>query len=760
MPLPSFRSIARTTLVVASTLAIACGGDDGPTPPPTPEPVASVEVSPTQSDLRTGETVQLQVTLRDAAGTVLTGRTIAYTTSDGTIAAVDNAGLVTAGTRGNATVTVTSEGRTAQATFDVLFPDFQPTGPTALSGDNDFETFDVGGGITVTLSGGTVVRVVGAANVAGTITGNCTPLNLVAGGAVTLTGTVDNGCTDAAQAADLRIVSGGALTLTGTQVTSSGSVDITNDSTLTDDDFDLTPAFRYGSTPPRAAVQGSGPCVADGSTFTPTPPNRPNGVDGTNGGDGSDGHRWALTCNGDGVITGGTRVSGQGAGNGFGGDVTGGAGDSDLDEQGGDGGDAGRLDVRVTGKLDFPPNAAVRFVLGNGGDGGSRTVTATAPSGNATATGGDGGESGTLRVSANGGITIGPGGIIIEPGTPGTGGNAIAVAGDGTDAGAAAATPGGTATATAGEGGDSPRARLRSRGNVTGLANVTVLDAPGGVGGDARATGGKGGDGNEMFPPGADGGGMTATAGEGGEARATGTGDAPIGIGGMGGSAFIFRGLGGIGWNGCSVMPHKAGGDGGKGGNGSVTSGEGGDGSLTDGDPGSINVPAGTGDGGMGGDGEGPGSGGSGGSKAANANGGANNDMPLNFQDGADGVNCPAAVMIEVGPAEMAVTHVIGSSPCPQLVGTFTVRNIGTAPVNLQLALGSTALNVSPGGATDVAPGALVTFQVLFNCSTQSSFSSQVDVIATPAGSGGTGGVTVPVFVAVTILSPGSSTDG
>src|SRR3989441_1042335 len=74
--------------------------------------VASVEVTPPAATALVGATVQLAATPKDAAGNPLTGRAVAWQTSDATIATVDATGLVTGKAAGGpVTVTATSEGK-------------------------------------------------------------------------------------------------------------------------------------------------------------------------------------------------------------------------------------------------------------------------------------------------------------------------------------------------------------------------------------------------------------------------------------------------------------------------------------------------------------------------------------------------------------------------------------------------------------------------------------------------------------------------
>ena len=83
-------------------------------------PVATVTVAPATSNIAVNGTVQLTATLRDAAGNILTGRTVTWTSSHTTTRArVDANGLVTGVGAGTATITASSEGRSGTATVTV-----------------------------------------------------------------------------------------------------------------------------------------------------------------------------------------------------------------------------------------------------------------------------------------------------------------------------------------------------------------------------------------------------------------------------------------------------------------------------------------------------------------------------------------------------------------------------------------------------------------------------------------------------------------
>ncbi len=85
----------------------------------TPPPVATVAVTLGSTSLAVGQSTQGQVVLRDANGATLTGRQVAWTSSNPTIASVNGSGLVSGLAVGTATITATSEGRSGAATVTV-----------------------------------------------------------------------------------------------------------------------------------------------------------------------------------------------------------------------------------------------------------------------------------------------------------------------------------------------------------------------------------------------------------------------------------------------------------------------------------------------------------------------------------------------------------------------------------------------------------------------------------------------------------------
>jgi len=98
-------------------LLISCG-DGGSATGPKATSVASVQVSPSTGSVDVGQTLSLAATAKDAAGNMLTGRTITWSSTDGS-ATVSGAGLVTGVDVGAATITATCEGKSGTAAITV-----------------------------------------------------------------------------------------------------------------------------------------------------------------------------------------------------------------------------------------------------------------------------------------------------------------------------------------------------------------------------------------------------------------------------------------------------------------------------------------------------------------------------------------------------------------------------------------------------------------------------------------------------------------
>jgi uncharacterized protein YjdB len=86
----------------------------------TPEPVASVSVSPTRDTLAVGTDRALTAVARDASGGELADRSVSWSVSDPNIASVSSTGVVTALAPGTVNVSAVSEGRVGQSVIVVL----------------------------------------------------------------------------------------------------------------------------------------------------------------------------------------------------------------------------------------------------------------------------------------------------------------------------------------------------------------------------------------------------------------------------------------------------------------------------------------------------------------------------------------------------------------------------------------------------------------------------------------------------------------
>jgi uncharacterized protein YjdB len=85
-----------------------------------PRPVATVELSPNPGTVKMGSQLQMSVDLRDASGNQLTtaGRAVVWSSSNNPVATVQD-GVVSGVSQGNATITVTVDGKPASAIVTV-----------------------------------------------------------------------------------------------------------------------------------------------------------------------------------------------------------------------------------------------------------------------------------------------------------------------------------------------------------------------------------------------------------------------------------------------------------------------------------------------------------------------------------------------------------------------------------------------------------------------------------------------------------------
>jgi uncharacterized protein YjdB len=125
---PSVASVSSSGLVTgkaggqATVTATSEGESDGSaiTVVTAPAPVATVHVSPPSAQLKVGSTGQFTATLEAADGTVLTGRSISWSTGNANVATVNGSGLVTANAAGQTSITATSEGKSGSAALTVV----------------------------------------------------------------------------------------------------------------------------------------------------------------------------------------------------------------------------------------------------------------------------------------------------------------------------------------------------------------------------------------------------------------------------------------------------------------------------------------------------------------------------------------------------------------------------------------------------------------------------------------------------------------
>lgn len=223
---------------------------------------------------------------------------------------------------------------------------------------------------------------------------------------------------------------------------------------------------------------------------------------------------------------------------------------SSCTPHGGNGGNAFRM--RMNAGQVFINNGTIN--LGNGGNGGNAETSTDCESGSAT--GGEGGEPGNIKITAEKNITITT--LHIIPGMGGNGGNALASAHDGKNV--CPSENGGDATALAGNGGAN-RKNLIAEGEVSGVAHIQIDRVIGGKGGNAVARGGNGGNSTSCECGGGNGGNGKTVGGKGGNALVSIPMSTAEGRGGDGGNTETRGGNGGNSFNCPSPLPGGNGGN-------------------------------------------------------------------------------------------------------------------------------------------------------------------------------------------------------
>jgi hypothetical protein len=144
MPAQTTTSTRRGTLLrriaLLPLLALAGCGDGQPPTAPRDEAVAAVEVTAPAQSLAEGETMQLGATARGRTGAAVPGVSLAWSSSNETVATVSPAGLVTARAPGQATIRATAGGQAGAATIRVAPPavasiEITPGGAIELDGN-------------------------------------------------------------------------------------------------------------------------------------------------------------------------------------------------------------------------------------------------------------------------------------------------------------------------------------------------------------------------------------------------------------------------------------------------------------------------------------------------------------------------------------------------------------------------------------------------------------------------------------------------
>src|SRR5581483_10583189 len=125
----------------------------------TQDPVATVTLAPSSSSIAATQTQQLTATLKDAGGTVLTGRTITWSSSNTSVATVSASGLVSpTGLNDTGTVTITATSGTAMGTATVTITADPVTSVTVAPPSSSITTSQTQQlGATLKDAGGTVL---------------------------------------------------------------------------------------------------------------------------------------------------------------------------------------------------------------------------------------------------------------------------------------------------------------------------------------------------------------------------------------------------------------------------------------------------------------------------------------------------------------------------------------------------------------------------------------------------------------------------
>ncbi len=723
-------------LVALAAGLVGCGGGAvSPPPPPPPPPDNTRNVAAHAGNdqrAKAGEPVAvapaIRVTNRSAAPVAgvevvfsigvgngaLAGST-ATTGADGVAAA----GRWTLGAVGANTLIATVAGATAGSpvTFTATGEEIliQPAKDTTLSGVVRVTRFIVPAGIKVSVKDSLRIIADGAVEITGSLEGDCTPVTIDTKDDFTVKGILDNGCADPTAAGPKLVVIGrGGYLFEGATIGSSGDVEITDDPTLVDADFEPSPSPAPSEVAAAVAANHRG-CTYRRSQYPRRQSPARDGNNAPTGGDGRDGTLFQLDCRGNMLVDGAVSIRGQDGGNG--GIATAAPAVGFAKASGGKGGNGGRVVVRSGGNIGFA--GAVEIQTGKGGNGGSAEATAGVPlSGVAVAPasearGGAGGVPGLFTLRAKISVKFNdPTKLTI--GDAGHGGNAVALGRNGNAAVGAVenAQIGGAADAFGGAGGATPPLPLKASGLViVDGQNLTVTGGRGGVGGDAESIGGNGGRGAIPLRNGADGGAIAAFGGRGGDAGLRDHNNQFFGAGGAGGEATFAGGVGGHGISHCSLsdQPFGRGGNGGRGGAVRGTDGVGGTGLGGPAPDGGIYYAARVSNGGQAGHGmaadgsENPGDFGRPGADNATTASVASRVVPRGFTNGQVGTGCITISLAQIKNS-FILKGPLGPS-CEIGLANEVIKNFTAGTVAYQLTFNAPGFRLFPAtGAVPAAP--------------------------------------------------------
>jgi len=140
----------------SATITATCAGKSGTSAitvtaaPPPPPVVTTVTVSPPSASIVAGNTTTLQATVKDANGNVMTGQSIAWSTSNANVATVSSTGVVTGVAAGSATITATCAGKSGTSAITVAAAPPPPPVVTTVTVAPPTASIVVGATVTLT----------------------------------------------------------------------------------------------------------------------------------------------------------------------------------------------------------------------------------------------------------------------------------------------------------------------------------------------------------------------------------------------------------------------------------------------------------------------------------------------------------------------------------------------------------------------------------------------------------------------------------